>query len=228
MYKKISLIIAIFAAFSVMAQPPEFDSFLSSLRNNDSYLTVCASSSVESEAQALARINLSDSVSVWAKSASPVANDIDRVMLSACCVTFEYENLFHGVAYVKKTELGVIKSSSSCDDADWNEYGYLSEDRHTIANLYIAKLLQCKTINDVYGTLSRQGSSNKLHYCGVINRKTNPKLIDNAILVIYDDGGTVRAVLSEKNPHRKNLSTGKEDATKNYAGNNALWVMFRQ
>lgn len=225
MYKKISFIIAFFVAFSAMAQPPEFDDFLSSLRNKD-YLTAWASSSVESEAMALARINLSDSVAVWIKSVSTVANDIDSVMISACNVTFEYDNIFHVVTYVKKTELGVTESSS-CNDAIWDEYGYLSEDRHAIANLYIAKLLQCKTINDVYGTFSKLSSSNKMHYCGVINRNTNPKLIDKAILVIYDDDGKVRAVLSEKNPQRKNLATGREDSTKNYAGHNALWVMFR-
>lgn len=220
--KRLSLFL--FCALSVItakAQPPEFDSFLNSLRNNDSYLTAWASSSVESEAKALSRLSLRDSVSGWirGRNLSP-KTDFSSLMLSSKSISCNDEDMFYVFTYIDKDS--IIKRCESGTGV----FNPLSERRSAIANIYVAKLLKSRTMHDVNDILAELGANNKMHYCGRIQKTTNPKLIDNALLVIFDDSGNVTALLSEKMPQRVNLGTGKEDSTRNYSGMNAIWIMF--
>lgn len=218
------LLMLLFCALSMIpakAQPPELGSFFGSLISNDNYLTAYASSSEESEAKALSRLSLRDTVSVWLQGRNLTPEtDFSSLLLPSKSISCNYEDKFYVFTYIDKDS--IFKRCGSGAGA----FNPLSERRSAIANIYVAKLLKSRTMHDVNDILAELGANNKMHYCGRIQKSTNPRLIDNALLVIFDDSGNVAALLSEKMPQRVNLGTGKEDSTRNYSGMNAIWIMF--
>lgn len=97
--------------------------------------------------------------------------------------------------------------------------------RGTTRSAFEQELLQQSRLDGVRQLLRR--SEYAAYESGMVERTTDRRMLEQAMLVIFRSDGTVAAVLSPKNPKRTNLRSGSTDSTVNYPGCGALWISKR-
>lgn len=94
--------------------------------------------------------------------------------------------------------------------------------RGTTRSAFEQELLQQSRLDGVRQLLRRSEYAD--YESGMVERTTDRRMLEQAMLVIFRSDGTVAAVLSPKNPKRTNLRSGSTDSTVNYPGCGALWI----